>query len=78
MDEGTAQDTPNDRGWYWDLLKERVVRWDERGPGDQVMGPYPSPEAAEHWRERVEQRNESWEEETEEWDEWNRWPEDDS
>ncbi len=60
----------SDRGWYWDLARHKVVRWDERGPGDQVMGPYPSPEAAANWRDTVEQRNEAWEEEDEAWEEW--------
>ncbi|MEX2627527.1 MAG: hypothetical protein WD225_11640 [Ilumatobacteraceae bacterium] len=57
-------------GWYWDLGKNAVVRWDERGPGDQVLGPYPSPEAAANWRSTVERRNEAWDEEDEAWDEW--------
>jgi hypothetical protein len=56
--------------WYWDLAKQRAVRADERGPGDEVLGPYPTREAAEHWQEQVERRNEAWDEADEAWDEW--------
>ena len=31
------------------------------------MGPYESREAAEHWQERVEARNERWDREAREW-----------
>ena len=40
----------------------------ERGPADEVMGPYPSKEEAEHWRETVEARNEAWEQADREWE----------
>jgi len=56
--------------WYWDMNKRRAVRADERGPGDEVLGPYPSKEAAEHWREKVERRNEDWDDADEQWNEW--------
>lgn len=48
--------------WYWDLISAKAVRADERGPGDRVLGPYPTREAAEHWREQVERRNDAWDE----------------
>jgi hypothetical protein len=32
------------------------------------MGPYESRDAAEHWRERVEARNEKWDREDREWE----------
>ena len=54
--------------WYWDLRRQRAVRASERGPADQVLGPYATREAAEHWRERVELRNEAWDEEDERWE----------
>lgn len=57
----------DDTKWYWDLVRGVAVRADERGPGDQTMGPYDSRYEAEHWRERVEQRNQSWDDEDEEW-----------
>lgn len=56
--------------WYWDMNKRRAVPADERGPGDEVLGPYPTKEAAEHWREKVERRNEDWDDADEQWNEW--------
>lgn len=60
--------------WYWDLTKQQAVRADERGPGDEVLGPYPTREAAENWRDTVEQRNESWDDADEEWADWGETP----
>lgn len=54
--------------WYWDLVANRAVRADERGPGDQVLGPYPTREAAENWKQRVESRNDEWEAADEAWE----------
>jgi hypothetical protein len=56
-----------DEQWYWDLRKNRAVRASERGPGEDVMGPYDTKEDAEHWREKVEARNEAWEQADREW-----------
>lgn len=53
--------------WYWDLRREVAVRASERGPGDQVLGPYDSRVEAENWRHRVEERNTAWEEADAEW-----------
>lgn len=53
--------------WGWDLHQGQAVRWDQRGPGEDVLGPYPSKEAAEHWREQVEQRNERWDGDDDAW-----------
>lgn len=58
---------PQENSWYWDLQKRRAVTADERGPGDDVLGPYPSREAAENWRSTVEARNENWDEQDDEW-----------
>jgi hypothetical protein len=58
---------PHDGGWYWDLRAGRAVPASERGAADDLLGPYPTREAAEHWRERVEQRNEAWDEDDEAW-----------
>lgn len=54
--------------WYWDLGRGIALTADERGPGDQTLGPYPSRPAAEHWRDKVESRNESWDEADDEWE----------
>jgi hypothetical protein len=54
--------------WWWDLKKGRAVTDEERGPGKDVLGPYPSKEAAEHWRDTYEHREEAWKAEDERWD----------
>lgn len=53
--------------WYWDLNHHRVVRGDERGPADNTLGPYDSPAEAANWREKVEARNDAWDDADEEW-----------
>ncbi|WCO68290.1 hypothetical protein PO878_06060 [Iamia majanohamensis] len=54
--------------WWWDLTRGRAVTGDERPADIDVLGPYPTREAAERWRERVEARNEEWKEEDERWE----------
>lgn len=58
---------PSDVQWGWDLVKSSAVRWNERGRGDQVLGPYPSRSAAEHWRQQVDERNTVWDDHDETW-----------
>lgn len=60
-------DRSSDERWGWDLKRQRPVLWDERGPSDTVLGPYPSRSAAEHWRERIEDRNTDWNDADDEW-----------
>jgi hypothetical protein len=50
----------SDGEWYWCLRHSRVELRDGCKAADR-MGPYPSVEAAEHWRETLEERNERWE-----------------
>ncbi|MDQ1508852.1 MAG: hypothetical protein QOG50_696 [Actinomycetota bacterium] len=53
--------------WYW-CLEHKVAETASGGcPPDRRLGPYPSREAAEHWKEQVEARNQAWEAEDEEW-----------
>ncbi len=54
--------------WWWDLTRGRAVTADERPRDIEVLGPYPSREAAEAWRETTEARNEAWDEADEEWE----------
>lgn len=54
--------------WGWDLRQGRAVPWDERGPSEQILGPYPSKEAAENWRTRIDERNEAWDDDDERWE----------
>jgi hypothetical protein len=48
--------------WWWDLAAGKAVRDDERGPARDLLGPYPSREAAEHWRDQRDAREEAWQE----------------
>jgi hypothetical protein len=59
-----------DTEWYWDLKRKVAVPADERGPGDQMMGPYRTKGEAENWKATAETRNEAWEEDDEEWESW--------
>ncbi len=56
--------------WYWDLRRKRAVRADERGPGDDTLGPYRTKGEAENWQSTVEARNDAWEADDEEWNAW--------
>ncbi len=58
----------SDEQWYWDLNHQRAVPAAERGPGDQMLGPYPTRAEAENWRAKVEARNEAWEDDDEAWE----------
>lgn len=57
-----------DERWWWSLTENRAVTGDERGRDDEVLGPYPSREAAERWRETVEARNEAWSDADKAWE----------
>lgn len=54
--------------WYWDLEKQIAVPADERGPGDHMLGPYPTKGEAENWKATVEARNEAWDDADDEWE----------
>ncbi len=58
----------SDEQWYWSLTAGRAVPASERGPADDVLGPYASREEAERWKERVEARNDSWDDADREWE----------
>jgi hypothetical protein len=60
-------DHMSDGEWYWDLQNNRAVPADQRGPADQMMGPYSSKFEAEHWQDKVTERNDEWDEADEEW-----------
>ena len=53
--------------WYWDLKRNVAVPADQRGPGDHMLGPYPTRGEAENWKATVESRNEAWDEADEAW-----------
>ena len=45
--------------WYYCFKHGKVETRDDCRQMDR-MGPYPTKEAAENWRQRVDQRNEAW------------------
>lgn len=53
--------------WWWCLTHSRA----EEGvssPAEERLGPYPSKEAAEGWRDRHEGREDTWDDADEAWD----------
>ena len=53
--------------WYWCLKHGRAEEAQGACAPEDRMGPYESREEAEHWKERVEARNEKWDREDREW-----------
>ncbi len=58
----------NEGGWYWCMRHQAVEPADRGCPPDQRTGPYATEEEARHWRDKVEARNEAWEEEDRRWE----------
>jgi hypothetical protein len=54
--------------WYYDLTRKIAVPADERGPGDHMLGPYPSQAAAENWKATNDTRNNAWDADDERWE----------
>lgn len=54
--------------WYWCLEHQEVEPADRGCPPDRRMGPYGSREEAANWKDKVEARNEEWEEEDRRWE----------
>jgi hypothetical protein len=48
--------------WYYCFKHGKVERREDCNQMDR-MGPYPTRQEAEHWRERVAARNEAWDDE---------------
>ena len=53
--------------WYWCLRHGRAEPAAEACREEDRLGPYESRDAAEHWRERVAERNAEWREEDRRW-----------
>lgn len=49
-----------DEEWFWCLRHGRAEPASEVCRAKDRMGPYRSKSEAEHWRERVEERNAAW------------------
>ena len=58
--------------WYW-CLRHRRAELAARCPAEDRLGPYGSEQAARGWRDRVERRNEAWEDQDERWHGRDRW-----
>lgn len=46
--------------WYWCLRHDRPERSGEACGAEDRLGPYPSEEAARRWQDRVDARNDAW------------------
>lgn len=57
-----------DRQWYWSLTRQMAVPADQRDRAEEVLGPYPSEEAARNWKDTTETRNEAWDEADKAWE----------
>ena len=55
-------------GWYWCLTHRRPEPEGEQCRGSDRMGPYASAEEARRWQDKVEDRNETWDEEDRRWE----------
>ncbi len=53
--------------WYWCQEHERAEPRKDVCARDRRLGPYPSREAAENWRELHGEREERWQEQEDEW-----------
>lgn len=56
--------------FYFCLEHQRVESAADRCRADNRMGPYPTAEDAQNWKEQVERRNEAWDDADEEWESW--------
>lgn len=54
--------------FYWCRKHDRVERGGETCSGRQLLGPYPSADAARNWKQRHEAREERWEAQDEAWE----------
>ena len=53
--------------WYWCLEHDRAEPEREACRATTRLGPYASPEEARRWKDRVEARNDAWDEQDEDW-----------
>jgi hypothetical protein len=54
--------------WYWCLDHRAAEPAGTTCSPSRRLGPYPSRDAAEHWKDRMEARNEQWDAEDRAWD----------
>lgn len=66
METVPLQTPPAD--WYWCLKHRRTESAPDRCPGADTMGPYGSAEEAGRWQEKVEERNDRWDDQDRRWE----------
>jgi hypothetical protein len=54
--------------WYWCLQHEQPEPADSGCPPDRRLGPYPTRDAAEHWKEQFDARNKAWDADDAAWE----------
>jgi hypothetical protein len=54
--------------WCWCLDHQAAEPAGGDCPPDRRLGPYPSREAAQHWKERVESCNQTWDAADDAWE----------
>ena len=54
--------------WYWCLHHHAVESEDTACSPGRRLGPYPTREAAENWKEQADARNEKWDASDEDWE----------
>jgi hypothetical protein len=57
-----------DEQWYWCLQHKAAEPASSACPPDRRLGPYPSRDAAEHWKDTVDARNDAWEQADKDWE----------
>jgi hypothetical protein len=50
----------NEEQWYFNVRTNTVEPFDTPTPGKDLLGPYPTREAAAHALDKVRERNEAW------------------
>jgi hypothetical protein len=53
--------------WWW-CIDHNAAEQGEGCPPDRRWGPYATKEDAEHWRDRVAERNEEWDAADRDWE----------
>lgn len=58
----------NDEQWYWCQVHNAAEPASSSCPPDRRLGPYPTRDAAEHWQDTVNARNEAWDAADKDWE----------
>ena len=54
--------------WYWCLRHDRAEPEGQQCAAEDRLGPYPSRQEAQRWKETVDERNERWREQDRQWE----------